>query len=261
MIDIHSHILYDIDDGSRSLEMSLEMLRLSVASEVTDIFATPHVNRRGVVPSWEMITQKVEVLQAEADKADIPIRIHAGAEVELNYDALKFLLENERQYCLAESRYILCEFTNQSEPRQAEKLLYELMLRGFVPILAHPERYERIMTHPRRVLEWMHNGVLAQCNTGSFRGSFGKEVQGRAEELLDHDMVIFLGSDAHRVEMRNTDLREAEQAIDAVDKKHDLWEKCEDNAQRILTDRVLYPTLPDQWNKPKKGLLRRLFGG
>lgn len=82
MIDIHSHILYDIegDDGSRSLDMSLGMLRQAAASGVTDMFATPHMHRRGVVPSWASIVERAEQLQEEADKAGIPIRIHTGAE-------------------------------------------------------------------------------------------------------------------------------------------------------------------------------------
>ena len=73
MIDIHSHILYDIDDGSESLDMSLQMLRMSVDSGVTDIIATPHVNRQGHIPSWQTILDKAAALQEEADKANIPI--------------------------------------------------------------------------------------------------------------------------------------------------------------------------------------------
>lgn len=259
MIDIHSHILYGIDDGSQSLDMSLEMLRMSAASEVTDIFATPHVNRRGVVPEWSVIVDKTAELQQQAQDAGIPIRIHTGAEVELNYDTLEFIKEGSRDYCLAGSRYILCEFTAQSQPDQAEALLYELMLRGLVPILAHPERYDRIMTHPARVLEWMHNGVLVQCNIGSFKGSFGKDTQTRAENLLHHHMVVFLGSDAHRVAARNTNMTEGRQTMESIGET-DTWNLCTENAKRILDDRVLYPELPERWDKPKKGIFSRIFG-
>ena len=96
-----------------------------------------------------MITAKTAELQQQAQAAGIPIRIHTGAEVELNYDTLQFIQAGSRDYCLAGSRYILCECTAQSQPDQAEALLYELMLREFVPILAHPERYDRIMLSKR----------------------------------------------------------------------------------------------------------------
>ena len=260
MIDMHSHILADIDDGSKSWEMSLEMLRMAVNSGTTDIIATPHVNRQGVIPSWPDITDKVNLLQQKAKAAAININIHSGAEVGFDYDALRFIKEGSRDYCLAGSRYILVEFTEQSQPDQAEKLLYELMLRGFVPVLAHPERYERIMAHPKRVLEWMNQGTLTQCNTGSFTGYFGKTVQKRAEGLRCNHMVTFLGSDAHCLESRNTDMREAGRAIHKLDnKKVDTLTACEHNAATVLQDKVLYPELPKQWKKPHSGFLSRFL--
>ncbi len=170
MIDMHSHILFDIDDGSRSKDMSLAMLQMAVAGGTTHIVATPHVNRRGVVPAWDVIQRKVTALQADAKEAGIPITIHAGAEVEINYEALQFLPEGGNAYCLAGTRYILCELTNQSEPKQTEELLFELTMRGYRPILAHPERYDRIMEHPETITTGVEKGILVQCNGGSFGG-------------------------------------------------------------------------------------------
>ena len=259
MIDVHSHILYGIDDGAQSRDMSLQMLRLSVASGVTDIIATPHVNRRGIVPPWQTITEKTAALQQEADQAGIPLRLHAGAEVELNYDALQFIQEGSSDYCLAGSSYLLCELTEQSQPDQTEELLYQLMLKGFTPVLAHPERYDRIMEHPGRVLEWMHNGVLIQCNTGSFTGYFGQKALSMAVQLLEHHMVTFFGSDGHRAEGRSTDLREAAAIIASLDKQTDSWETAAAGADKIIQHQVLYPDLPEYWDKPKRGLLSRFF--
>ena len=140
MIDMHSHILADIDDGSKSLDMSLEMLRMAANSGTTDIIATPHINRQGVIPPWADILDKVKLLQQKAKAASININIHSGAEVGFDYDALRFIKEGSRDYCLAGSRYILVEFTEQSQPDQAEKLLYELMLRGFIQLLILSKR-------------------------------------------------------------------------------------------------------------------------
>jgi len=259
MIDLHSHILYDIDDGSRSLDMSLAMLRLAEQSGTTDIIATPHVNRRGIIPPWKDIVTKVNALRQEAQQADISIRIHCGAEVELNYAALQFLKDSSREYCLAGSRYILVEMTNQSQPEQAEALLYELMLRDYVPVLAHPERYDRIMAHPDRVLHWMQSGVLTQCNGDSFRGFFGKTAQKRAEMLLAHDMVTFLGSDAHRLELRNTDLSKVRPHIDELAAPGIPWQTWTQNAQHVLENKLLYSKVPDHWKQPRRSFLARLF--
>lgn len=259
MIDIHSHILPNIegDDGSRSFDMSLGMLKMAVQAGTTDMIATPHVNRHGVVPSWTAVTERVRILQEKADIEEIPIHIYSGAEVELNYKALDFLPARSQAYCLAESNYILVELTEQSQPDQAERLLYELMLRGYTPVLAHPERYDRMMKHPERLLAWMQKGVLTQCNTGSFVGVFGEQAQRRAESLMKHDMVVFLGSDAHRTDWRTPDQTAG---LTAIEKIGGSWQACSRNAQHILQKKVLYPDVPDRWEKPKTGFWARLLG-
>ena len=146
MIDIHSHILPAIDDGSRDLDMTLAMLRMSVESGVTDIIATPHVNRGGHVPSWQEIEEKTAQVAEAAKGSQLPIHIYSGAEIELNGDVLRFLKEG--------SPYILLELTDQSQMDMAERLIYELQLRGFWPILAHVERYGQLTSHPDILISW-----------------------------------------------------------------------------------------------------------
>lgn len=163
MIDIHSHILPAIDDGFRNMDMTLSMLHMSVESGVTDIIATPHVNRGGYVPSWQEIEKKTaQVADAAKEEAHLPIHIYSGAEIELNGDVLRFLKEGSWNYCLAGSPYILLELTDQSQPDMAERLIYELQLRGFWPILAHVERYGQLMSHPDILISWAKKGF--SCN-------------------------------------------------------------------------------------------------
>ena len=98
MIDVHSHILPAIDDGSKDLGMTLSMLHMSVASGVTDIIATPHVNRGGHVPSWQEIEEKTAQVAEAVKGSQLPIHIYSGAEIELNGDVLRFLKEGSRDY-------------------------------------------------------------------------------------------------------------------------------------------------------------------
>lgn len=260
MIDLHSHILWNIDDGSRSLEMSLEMLRMSSVSGVTDIFATPHANRHGVVPPWDTVLEKIGLLQKEADKASIPIRIHSGAEVELDAHMLDFVQEGSRDYCLNGSDYILVELTRQSRPAQVEKLLYALMMRGFIPILAHPERYTQVMSHPDWLLSWMKKGLLLQSNLGSFTGFFGEDARHMAQELQKCHLISFLGTDGHRTTVRTTDIAPGKEAIDRLPGGPELWDRCIENSRKLLSGKVIYPDVPDQLNPPKKSWLARIFG-
>lgn len=264
MIDIHSHILYGVDDGSESLEMSLEMLRLSEASGVSDIIATPHVNRKGIVPDWVDLQERVEALQSAANEARIEIAIHLGAEIELNGATMELLKKctASHTYCLADSRYVLIELTDQTRPNIAENMLNTLLMRGYWPILAHVERFPQLLEDPDRLLAWIRNGVLCQCNAGSFTGEFGPKVQERARTLYRNGVVHMLGSDGHRTTFRTTDMREAREELARLARKEqrqDLWHSATGNADRILWDRVCYPEMPDHWQAQKRGLLSRLF--
>lgn len=264
MIDIHSHIIYDIDDGSQSLEMSLEMLKMSVASGVTDIIATPHTNRQGKIPEWSEIEDKAETLRSAVEKENIPINIYTGAEIELNGDVLRFLKGDSRQYCLANSAYVLLELTEQSQPDIVEDLLYEIQMRGYYPILAHIERFSILRDHPERVIRWAKKGILTQCNTGSFTGYFGPKLQQYVRAFYRNHLIHFLGSDGHRVEFRTTDIRGAHQELDRLKAEmknsQDLWQDATRNAEFILKNKILYPDIPDHWQKEKKGFFSRLFG-
>ncbi len=265
MIDIHSHILYGVDDGSESLEMSLEMLRLSEASGVSDIIATPHVNRKGIVPDWAELQERREELQRAADKARIEITIHLGAEVELNGATMDLLQKctETREYCLADSRYVLIELTNQTRPSIAENMLNTLQLRGYWPVLAHIERFPQLLEEPDQLLSWIRSGVLCQCNAGSFTGEFGPKVKERVRTLYRNGVIHLLGSDGHRTAFRTTDMREAREELARLahkEQRQDLWQSATANADQILWDRVCYPEVSDHWQSQKRGLLSRLFG-
>ena len=146
----------------------------------------------------------------------------------------------------------------------AERLIYELQLRGFWPILAHVERYGQLMSHPDILISWAKKGILLQCNIGSFTGYFGQYLQCHVENLYQNHLVHFLGSDGHRTEFRTTDMREGQDALRNLQQKQhnqqDLWLETTQNASRILNHRVLYPDVPEHWQVKKKGLWHRLFG-
>lgn len=127
MIDIHSHILYDIpgDDGARDRSMSLDMLRQAAEAGTRELFATPHFHRRGICPSWDVITERLAQLQQAADDTGIPIRLHSGAEVSLDADTLNYLPGpgESRAYCLAGTAYLLVELLPTAAPLETWTLL------------------------------------------------------------------------------------------------------------------------------------------
>ena len=252
MIDIHTHILDGVDDGAEDMAASLELLRLAVASGTTDIIATPHLIEGANHISGAKIKEKTDVLNGNALSAGIPIRVYTGAEIEVNLDMLDMIKKSPGDYCLAGSRYILVELPMKSIPRFTDDFFYELQLLDLVPILAHPERYSNLQKQPDILLSWVQHDILLQCNGGSFTGMFGTGAQVFAEILLNNNMVHFLGSDAHRLETRNTDLREAVSRMKTLASELYIEQIITTNPQAILDNKVLDVVVPKKMVVPKE---------
>ena len=208
MIDVHTHVLNGFDDGAADKETALALLKMAAECGTTTLFCTPHVIEKAAKPAWPGIVQATRQLADEAHARGVDIQLLPGAEVELNWDLFDSI-GSGGAYCLGDSGCVLLELPSQSIPAYADDFFYCLQLKGIMPILAHPERHEKLMRHPDLLLQWMHNDVLTQCNAGSFTGAFGEQVKKNAELLLQHNMVCFIGSDAHKLEGRNTDLTAA----------------------------------------------------
>lgn len=183
MIDIHSHIISGIDDGSKDEVMSLKMLQKAVASGTTSIFATSHLLQAAHYPAWQDFLVGAERLRQLASEHNLPLAIYSGCEVFMDWDLLDIIAENG-SFCLngenfaaARVSYILVELPMYFIPNYADDFWYELRLKGVVPILAHPERYTELMTKPDLLLRWRREGLLLQCNIGSFAGSFGAQAE------------------------------------------------------------------------------------
>jgi len=212
MIDIHSHILPAIDDGPSELETSLQMLNIAAENGTTTMIATPHFHEQ-IRPKKHKIIQKLDLLKEEAEKLNITL--YAGMEVYLTPDTPQNL-RKDNLLTLAGSNYLLVEFPFQQIPSYIDTILFEIMLQGKAPVIAHPERYTEIIENPNKMLKYLEKGALAQINSGSLLGYFGQEVQACAENLLTHGMVHFLGSDAHSTGRRKPILKQALQQIKEI---------------------------------------------
>ena len=199
LLDTHTHILWNIDDGSKNQCMSLQMLEIAARSGTKAIFATPHVIERANKPSWEEIKEKTQQLRQLCAEAQIDIMLYPGAEVQMNWELLPELGATGA-YCLNGGRYLLVELPAAEIPAYADEFWYELELKGIMPILAHPERYQQLRENPDLLLLWRRRGMLMQCNSGSFTGMFGSSVCENAKVLLANGLVDLLGSDGRRTQ-------------------------------------------------------------
>lgn len=233
MLDIHSHILYGVDDGSTSVEESLELLKKAQSEGITQIIATPHKDPK-YQPSKDLILERVSVLNSLCQENNIQIKVLPGQEV-LLYDNVVTDFNNNQLITLNnENRYILIEFPSSHVPKYATRLFYELQLTGVQPILVHPERNSEIISNPQLLFNIVTSGILTQITAGSVIGKFGKKAKKTAHLLLQHNLVTFIASDAHHLKKRDFHMAIAKKKI-AKKYGTSYSEQLFSNAERILT--------------------------
>ena len=205
MIDLHSHILPELDDGSQSLQESLAMARIAVSSGVTAMAATPHCadgGSREAFEAWKMMRRALK-------ENGIPLKLFPGMEIFGTEDTLQLLREG-KLFTLNGSRYPLIEFSFHSDGEQETRILHSLCKAGLRPIVAHPERYSYVQYDPELINRWYRMGCLMQVNRGSLLGRFGPRVQMIAEEIVSRNFAAVVASDAHSPQVRTplmTDVR------------------------------------------------------
>ena len=209
MIDMHSHIINGIDDGSKSIEMTINMLKKAEQSGTTDIIATPHFMRGRFEVEYNEVLKKVEELKEISRENNIDINIYAGQEVYYSRKLLEYY--NDKIIgTINNSKYMLIELPMlEFNIEEVINTIYELQIRGITPIIAHPERYKPFIKKPSMINSLIKEGMLFQLNAGSLTGAFGKDVKKTATKYLENNIYSFIGSDAHRDRGRDTDMKEA----------------------------------------------------
>ena len=204
MVDIHSHILHGVDDGSKSLEESVEMLRMAAAAGTTDIVASPHADQEYRFDP-AVVERKISELQAAVGESP---RIHYGCDFHLTMENIEDAVRAPERYSIGHRGYLLVEFSDFHVPKTADEIFARLMRVGLRPIVTHPERNQLLQNQLPLMQSWVAQGVMVQVTALSFLGRFGKTAKRCAEEFMGHGVVHFVASDAHDTRWRTTDLRE-----------------------------------------------------
>ena len=196
-IDIHSHILYGIDDGSKSIEESINIIKEHIKMGFTDIVVTPHYIENSKYETNNIDKENIlKTLKQELKKQNININLYLGNEVFVNNN-LEELLKKKEIATINNSKYLLIEFPMNEKPKDINNIIYELKIKGIIPIIAHPERYDYVEKNPNLVLEWIEEGALLQSNYGSIIGVYGSGPQKTIKKLLKKDLIDFLATDIH----------------------------------------------------------------
>lgn len=245
MIDLHIHILPGVDDGSQSMEESLYMAQMAAASGVHTIVATPHCNIPDEYDNYEgeAWVKKLEEFRKEVKRLQIDLEILRGMEV-FGTERVPELLRDGRLVCLNEGNYLLVEFAFEENPLLVRQVLEGILQQDKIPVIAHPERYDFVARDPQLVYEWNCMGCGIQMNKGSILGRFGRQIRELSIELLRHQVVSCIASDAHGCSQRTPSLDSVWEVLERM-----FGEECpmillEDNPGRILESEEIYRLMP-----------------
>jgi protein-tyrosine phosphatase len=259
MIDLHSHILPNIDDGSTSMAISLEMARIAVADGVELMACTPHIMPGIYDNSFAGIAESVRLLTGALKKADIPLRICIGADIHVA-PTLVTDLQSGKVPSLGGTRYFLFEPPHHVRLPGLISLARKLIESGFIPILTHPERLTWIEDHYETICRIGEAGAAIQLTAGSVTGHFGKRARYWCQRMLDEGRVDLIASDAHDTIRRPPGLSRARDEIIERSGEDVARLLTQSNPRAILENRILAPR-PSSAAKPaRRNLAARWLG-
>lgn len=211
MVDIHSHIVWGLDDGATDIEQSLSLLRAAAESGTTDIVATPHSNAEFAYQG-DLLDQRIRELTLRTEGKP---RIHRGCDLHLSFDNIDEVLQGLGSYSINGTQYLLVECPDFHVGKHTDKVLQRLLDGGIVPVVTHPERNPVLQHRLSRVEEWVEFGCLVQVTALSITGGFGRHACNAASKLLEQGLVHVVASDAHDPEYRHARLDEAYRTVKA----------------------------------------------
>lgn len=215
--DIHSHILFQVDDGAPSLKTSLDILEKEYKQGVRNVICTPHYHAGECMPKHDLIKENFSVLKGEADKKFPNLKLYLGNEIMACNDMADMLLSGEL-FTLADTNYVLVEFYPTVVFSQMEKYIGSLLNNGYIPIIAHCERYKCLRNtlrgiNDRNISHLIEMGIYLQVNVTSVFGNEHKFVS----KLIEKDYLHLVASDAHSLGRRGVYW---EECVDYLEKKY-----------------------------------------
>lgn len=233
MIDIHNHIVFGVDDGSRSLEESLAMVDLYMKSGFNEIIATSHFDRSRYMVDASEIRDKVSLLNEKIKEKGLDFKIYPGHEIQVEVGMEKKLATGELLR-LNDTRYVLCELSFVNKPNFLRELFYSLQLEGYVPIIAHAERYPYVASDIDWLIDFIKMGALIQVNYSSIKSNYET-----TKSLLERNMVHILATDAHQSEWRKPYINDYKEEILKIISEEKFEKLSTSNPSLVLRDQFI----------------------
>ena len=236
MIDFHSHILPNIDDGSTSIGETINLIEEASKVGFTGIISTSHYIQGYYEFGCNERKQLLDIIQKKMQTNDsLNLELYLGSEIYFSSEIID-LIKDKKASTINNTRYILFELPMNTKPLFVKELVYELIQNGYRPIIAHPERYSYVQDEIKYVQELASLGALFQSNYGSIIGMYGNDAKKTLKKLLKNNLISFLGSDVHRVGQIYPKIPKALKKLNKIVSTEQLEKLTTLNAQKVLND-------------------------
>lgn len=197
-IDMHSHLIPGIDDGSKSMDDTIAMLAKFKELGYKKIITTPHIMSDFYKNTPEIILSGLKDIREELNRIGLEIEVEAAAEY--YFDETLFEILAKKEFLTFSENKVLVEFSFATPPSGHETLLFDMLTQNYKPVIAHFERYIYFHGSVEQARYWRENGMLIQLNVNSLCGHYGLAVKKQAEALVDAGLVDLIATDCHRIE-------------------------------------------------------------
>lgn len=235
MIDMHSHILFGVDDGAKTIEESISLINEEIIKGVSHIILTPHFKITREKFDKEKVHRNFTALKTFVENENLNIKLYLGSEIYLGSNFYE-TLENGYFYTLANSKYILVEFSVFDVPKNIPERCYEARRNGYIPIIAHVERYSNLYKNKELLSEILNEGAHLQVNASTVINKESKESNKFAHFLLKNELVSFIASDVHNMNLRKFYLDEAYNEVKKLCDENYCDKIFRLNQQKILSN-------------------------
>lgn len=249
MVDMHSHILPGVDDGSRDSEETYKMLTEAYDAGFTKVISTSHYYLGYYEEDENTRKAYIDTINNKLQGMQCNLQICIGSEIFITNEIVN-LLKEQKASSINGTKYVLFETAFGLKPQNLKDVIYSLMSNNYIPIIAHPERYSYVQKNPNVLLELIDLGVLFQSNFGSIIGQYGKEAKKTVKLLLKNNFIHFLGTDAHRKNTIYTAIPQALESLKEIISEEELEELTTINPNLVLENKEINIKRP---TKIKKG--------
>ena len=237
MIDFHTHILPNIDDGSVDMEETINIIKEAKDVGFTGIISTSHYMQNycedNVAERTQLIEQVKEKLQQNF------LELYLGSEIYITNEIVE-LIKNSKASTINNTKYVLFELPMNAKPLFAKEVVYTLVENGYKPIIAHPERYSYVQKDVKYIKELIDLGVLLQANYGSIIGMYGGKAKKTLKKMLKEDLISFFGSDVHRTNQIYPQIPKILKKLKKIISAQRLEELTSLNAQKVLNNEDIF---------------------